>query len=275
LIGLWGQADDYGLFDWKPVGLKMRIAPADNIDASAILESLVQGGFIVRIERAGRSIGVVRSFRRWQRPKNPSQPIVEIDSEIASIIALKLDTPTPALPQPYPSTTENRALMEDVGDKRVEERSGGIIAPAPSERAAALKAIEGPCLEIVAGTEWPVTTAQDWHALTAIIVEHKLDPETELMPSIREQVARKRAKRETVRNWGYFVPGCLAFAAKSRAPPEPLAPHTPTTNTGQRYDRTAPTPMQRALDALKPRGERPIGSSDGRTIDATYEASAH
>lgn len=165
--------------------------------------------------------------------------------------------------------------VELSGEDKRSKKEGGIIAPAPSERAAALKAIEAPCLEIVAGTEWPVTTAQDWHALTAIVVEHRLDPETELLPSIREQVARKRAKRETVRNWGYFVPGCLAFAAKAREPPQPLAPHTPTTNTGQRHDRSSPTRMQLALDALKPRGERPVGSGDGRTIDATYEASAH
>lgn len=158
------------------------------------------------------------------------------------------------------------------------ERSGVAISPAPSERALALKAIEGPCLEIVAGTEWPVTTAQDWHALTAIIVEHRLDPETELLPSIREQVARKQAKRETVRNWGYFVPGCLSFAAKAREPPKPFpeASSPQTYRNGARNDpRNTQTPMQRALDALKPRGERPIGSGDGRTIDGEYELSAH
>jgi hypothetical protein len=158
------------------------------------------------------------------------------------------------------------------------ERSGVAISPAPSERAAALKAIEGPCLEIVAGTDWPVTTAQDWHALTAIVVEHRLDPETELLPSIREQVARKQAKRETVRNWGYFVPGCLSFAAKAREPPKPFpeASSSQTYRNGARNDpRNTQTPMQRALDALKPRGERPIGSSDGRTIDGEYELSAH
>lgn len=155
---------------------------------------------------------------------------------------------------------------------------GVAISPAPSERAAALKAIERPCLEIVAGTDWPVTTAQDWHALTAIVVEHRLDPETELLPSIREQVARKRAKRETVRNWGYFVPGCLSFAAKAREPPKPFpeASSSQTYRNGARNDpRNTQTPMQRALDALKPRGERPVGSSDGRTIDGEYELSAH
>ena len=155
---------------------------------------------------------------------------------------------------------------------------GVAISPAPSERAAALKAIEGPCLEIVAGTDWPVTTAQDWHALTAIVVEHRLYPETELLPSIREQVARKQAKRETVRNWGYFVPGCLSFAAKAREPPKPFpeASSSQTYRNGARNDpRNTQTPMQRALDALKPRGERPVGSVDGRTIDGEYELSAH
>lgn len=173
---------------------------------------------------------------------------------------------------------ERSTNVELSGEDKRSKKEDGIIAPAPSERASALKAIEGPCLEIVAGTEWPVTNAQDWHALTTIVVEHRLDPETELLPSIREQVARKRAKRETVRNWGYFVPGCLSFAAKAREPPTSMpssVSHFPQSRNGNRHDPRANT-IENALARLKSsaRGGDASDFADGRpmrTIDAIAE----
>ena len=116
LIGLWGEADDYGIFEWKPVGLKMRIMPADTVDASALLAECEHSGFIVRIEREGRPYGVVRNFRKFQRPKNPSEPSITVDMEISDVIKLSsTDRNYPGLPQPYPSPTENPQQMEGVG----------------------------------------------------------------------------------------------------------------------------------------------------------------
>jgi hypothetical protein len=276
MIGIWCEAFDDGVFEWKPVVLKARILPADNIDATGLLDELVGLNVIKRVERNGRPYGLIRNFRKFQRPKKPNSSGILIASD--DDFVGKAETASETVPNQCGTSSEIPSQMEDGGDKRKEDKSGVAISPAPSERAAALKAIEGPCLEIVAGTHWPVTTAQDWHALTAIVVEHRLDPETELLPSIREQVARKQAKRETVRNWGYFVPGCLSFAAKAREPPKPFpeASSSQTHRNGARNDpRNTQTPMQRALDALKPRGERPIGSSDGRTIDGEYQLSAH
>ena len=29
-IGIWTDADDHGAFEWKPIGLKLKLLPADN-----------------------------------------------------------------------------------------------------------------------------------------------------------------------------------------------------------------------------------------------------
>lgn len=131
LVGLWGEADDYGIFEWKPVGLKMRIMPADAVDAGELLSECEASGFLVRIERAGKPYGLVRNFRKFQRPKNPSEPSITVDLEIAGVIKLPAsDKHYPSLPQPYPSPPENPPQMEDVGC-RMEEKEEDI--PSPSE----------------------------------------------------------------------------------------------------------------------------------------------
>ena len=168
-------------------------------------------------------------------------------------------------------TQQNAPYTETYSDT---ERRDDAVTPAPA-RATALAKIEPACLALIAGTDWPVATAQDWHALTRLAVDDGLDVEAEILPAIRQQVERAKANGKRISTWGYFANGCREFARQARSPPQPLASHAPTSPTGARYDRTFQTPMQRALDALKPRGERPIGSGDGRTIDGEYELSAH
>lgn len=72
LIGLWTQADDNGVFEWKPRTLKMRLLPATRVDVEAVLAKLERGDFIRRIEVGGRGFGLVRNFGRYQKPKKPS-----------------------------------------------------------------------------------------------------------------------------------------------------------------------------------------------------------
>ena len=38
MIGVWTEADDNGVFEWKPLTLKARLLPADNADMAAILD---------------------------------------------------------------------------------------------------------------------------------------------------------------------------------------------------------------------------------------------
>lgn len=143
LIGMWNESDDYGLFEWKPTRLKMRLAPNDPIDAAALMAELVEHRFLIPIERDGRSLGMVRNFRKWQRPKTPSAPIVPVDAEIISAIGIDKPDEIPqhhrstseALPQSIPKPPENPALMEDGGGGMKEGDSvadaTGASAPPP------------------------------------------------------------------------------------------------------------------------------------------------
>lgn len=72
--GIWCEADDGGVFDWKPATLKARIMPNDALDLASLLQELVEGRFIGRFEVGGRPYGAVRNFCKYQHPKKPTYP---------------------------------------------------------------------------------------------------------------------------------------------------------------------------------------------------------
>ena len=72
-IGLWGQCDDKGAFEWKPRSLKMRLFPADDdIAIDTLLRTLVRADLVRSYTVEGRKFGVVRNFQKFQRPKKPN-----------------------------------------------------------------------------------------------------------------------------------------------------------------------------------------------------------
>lgn len=73
IIGIWNHADDGGGFEWKPLTLKMRIFPADNIDVSELLAELEANDIVKKYDVDGKIYGAVRNFGKWQKPKKPSR----------------------------------------------------------------------------------------------------------------------------------------------------------------------------------------------------------
>lgn len=73
LVGLWSHADDGGGFEWKPLVLKARIFPADNIDIAPTLQELEDNDIIKRYDVSGKGYGAVRNFGKWQRPQKPKR----------------------------------------------------------------------------------------------------------------------------------------------------------------------------------------------------------
>jgi hypothetical protein len=71
-IGLRNEADDNGVFEWKPITLKMRLLPADNLDVEHLLSELIQHRQVHRYETGGKQYGIIRNFHRYQRPKKPN-----------------------------------------------------------------------------------------------------------------------------------------------------------------------------------------------------------
>jgi hypothetical protein len=73
IIGIWTQCDDHGIFEHKPLGLKMRIFPAENsIDMAVLLRELEDAKCIKPFNVDGRPYAAVRNFCLYQRPKKPT-----------------------------------------------------------------------------------------------------------------------------------------------------------------------------------------------------------
>lgn len=71
-IGLWTEADDYGVFEWKPVTLKIKLLAGSTSMAEPLLEELVAADRIRRYEMNGRHFGVIHNFSKYQRPRRPT-----------------------------------------------------------------------------------------------------------------------------------------------------------------------------------------------------------
>lgn len=71
-IGVRNEADDNGIFEWKPLTLKMRLFPADNCDVSEMLAELVETEQVFRYRVGNREYGIIRNFTKFQSPKKPS-----------------------------------------------------------------------------------------------------------------------------------------------------------------------------------------------------------
>lgn len=145
-IALRNEADDQGVFEWKPVGLKMRLMPADNVDLAVLLDELIEKRAIMRFEIDGRMLGAIRNFRRYQKPKIPNSvhPITdeirnwvglaasvsEVDdaddgeiSEIGTDNCHKIGEMDGGKKPAFPPKLEMDALMEDGGGNRRKESS--------------------------------------------------------------------------------------------------------------------------------------------------------
>lgn len=71
-IGLWTDADDQGVFVWRPMQLKMRLLPGDQVDISELLKELAAADLIRAFEHEGRPYGAIKLFQKYQRPKKPN-----------------------------------------------------------------------------------------------------------------------------------------------------------------------------------------------------------
>lgn len=98
LPGLWTECDDAGVFEWKPLVLKAKIFPADNLNMNDVLSEIAAAGCIMRIEVDGKGYGLVRNFRKYQRPEKPKyrHPLPD---EFRSYVGLSPISPQPVADQ--------------------------------------------------------------------------------------------------------------------------------------------------------------------------------
>lgn len=123
LMGLWNECDDKGIFEWKPLTLKMRLLPADNVDAAELLNEIAASGAVKKYDLSGKSYGAVRNFGKFQRPKKPND-IYPATAEILAFCCVSSEPSSdePAtVPNQFPTSGEIAPQMEDGGGKGKEE----------------------------------------------------------------------------------------------------------------------------------------------------------
>lgn len=94
LLGIWTESDDFGVFEWKPVTLKMKLLAADQADVPDLLNDLVAFDIIKQVTLVGKQYGLVRNFCRYQRPKLPSER-VPLPKELWTYVGLNADGSRP------------------------------------------------------------------------------------------------------------------------------------------------------------------------------------
>lgn len=129
LIGLWTEADDQGLFEWKPMTLRMRLRPSKDGDVEPFLSEIEAAGCIRHYEKNGRKYGAIRNFRKFQRPKTPNA-IHPIDDDLRNYVGLSqtISESPPLKPAPFPPKGEKPPQMEDEGGRM---KDVGDIPPKP------------------------------------------------------------------------------------------------------------------------------------------------
>lgn len=140
LIGIWTEADDQGVFEWKPITLKMRLRPASLTPVEPLLEELIAANCVRKFCAAGRHYGAIRNFQRFQRPKKPNS-IHPVPVEFRTYLGLTMPSSEPddddggisseldsdEAPS-VPPKSEIIPQMEDGGGKR---KDGKKAPPAP------------------------------------------------------------------------------------------------------------------------------------------------
>ena len=122
-LGLGVEADDKGIFEWKPLTIKMRVFPGDSIDVAPLLDELAAAGAVRQYEIDGRKFGAIRNFRRFQKPKTPND-IYPATAEILVFVGLVSETAGdevgsfPQKGETFPQKAEKSRQMEDGGGNR-------------------------------------------------------------------------------------------------------------------------------------------------------------
>lgn len=71
-IALRNEADDQGVFEWKPTTIKMRLLPNDNVNVEELLDECCYFDATKKFEVDGKFYGAIRNFLKYQKPKYPS-----------------------------------------------------------------------------------------------------------------------------------------------------------------------------------------------------------
>lgn len=132
-IGTWNFAlCDRGHLPDDPLGLKLKILPADDVNPGALVDELITLGRLVRRRSAGRTYLMIprlpdhgRSEHRWQSrcPHCISEEAEGFTEDSPNLAEPRATSPEPSEPPPTP--TEDRKGLDWIG----EDRTGEDVPP--------------------------------------------------------------------------------------------------------------------------------------------------
>lgn len=212
LIGIWTEAWDDGVFEWKPLTLKMKIFPVDNVDVPALLSELEGLGFFRKFDVDGKPYGAVRNFCKFQRPKTPNSSRV-LPDDFRTYVGLPPASSEP-LPNHFGNASEKSSQMEDggkdgVGEKTSAANAAAVSAPPPQD----LKSL---CEEAAGcGYDRGFGTIEEL-AQSGVSVDERI------LPVLRDMSAFLRKQGRTVDSWAFFAKGIQdrSLQPKVQKPPE-------------------------------------------------------
>ena len=134
-IGLWNEAFDDGVFEWKPLTLKARLFPVDAVSVDDLLAEVEALDFIrpAYSPDGEKRIGLIRNFQKFQRPKKPNSSGM-LPNEWRGYVGFKPDSSEP-FPNQFPTGGEKSPQMEDGGgNRRGGEDNSAATAASSSSR---------------------------------------------------------------------------------------------------------------------------------------------
>jgi len=149
LIGIWTEAYDDGVFDWKPLTLKARLFPVNDTDIVALLSELEAANFLQRFTASGKPYGAVRNFRKFQRPKKPNSSGV-LPENLSDYVGI-VETSSEPVPNQSGTGGEKSQQMEDGGCSKEDITSTHPASQSAPKRERAPDAIP----DEFAATFWP------------------------------------------------------------------------------------------------------------------------
>ncbi|MFG1399858.1 hypothetical protein [Roseixanthobacter pseudopolyaromaticivorans] len=234
-MGLFTCCDREGRFKWRPRALKVDVMPYDDVDFSAVLDAMEAGGFVTRYEVDGESFGYIPSFSRHQnvnlREAASTIPAPESATHMQSS-AMHVHA---YAPHDDAYAEQVHAYGEGKGREKEEEGKGNeeLGFPAhvqvheagfPRDRSS-LDALEDALRQAGADELDPTSPALCQLSPILNCLDGGCDLELDIIPTIREVVARRKRKPDKMNrkigSWEFFR--ARIFEARDRR----LAPEPP------------------------------------------------
>ncbi len=123
-LAIRNEADDQGVFPWKPLDLKIRLMPGDNVKIDTLLAELEDADQVMRYELDGREYGAIRNFAAFQSPRKPNY-VHPVTDEVLHYVRLKrgeCGTSTVPVRNRY-----GKSSAEGVGGEKEPSQEGAMV----------------------------------------------------------------------------------------------------------------------------------------------------